>query len=58
MLPPSLVVGFGARGSLPTLRSLLRGGVVMIESISAITLATHDMQRAVRFYISLGFEML
>ena len=29
----------------------------MIESISAITLATH-MQRAVRFYSSLGFEML
>jgi len=30
----------------------------MIEAISAITLATHDMQRAVRFYNSLGFEML
>jgi len=30
----------------------------MIEAISAITLATHDMQRAVRFYASLGFEML
>jgi catechol 2,3-dioxygenase-like lactoylglutathione lyase family enzyme len=30
----------------------------MIESISAVTLATHDMQRAVRFYVSLGFEML
>src|SRR5579872_1450757 len=29
----------------------------MIESISAITLATHDMRRAVRFYQSLGFEM-
>ena len=25
----------------------------MIESISAITLATHDMRRAVRFYIAL-----
>jgi catechol 2,3-dioxygenase-like lactoylglutathione lyase family enzyme len=30
----------------------------MIEAISAITLATHDMQRAVRFYGSLGFDML
>ena len=30
----------------------------MIEAISAITLATHDMQRAVRFYASLGFHML
>jgi catechol 2,3-dioxygenase-like lactoylglutathione lyase family enzyme len=28
-----------------------------IESISAITLATHDMARAVRFYRALGFEM-
>ena len=30
----------------------------MIESISAITLATHDMARAVRFYRMLGFEVL
>ena len=30
----------------------------MIESISAITLATHDMARAVRFYRMLGFELL
>jgi catechol 2,3-dioxygenase-like lactoylglutathione lyase family enzyme len=29
----------------------------MIESISAITLATHDMSRAVRFYRTLGFEI-
>jgi len=29
----------------------------MIESISAITLATHDMARAVRFYESLGFAI-
>ena len=28
----------------------------MIESISAITLATHDMPRAVRFYSVLGFS--
>jgi len=28
----------------------------MIESISAITLATHDMARSVRFYTALGFE--
>ena len=29
-----------------------------IESISAITLATNDMARSVRFYRTLGFEML
>jgi catechol 2,3-dioxygenase-like lactoylglutathione lyase family enzyme len=34
------------------------GATIMIEAISAITLATHDMRRAVRFYASLGFEML
>jgi len=28
----------------------------MIESISAVTLATHDMRRAVRFYRMLGFQ--
>jgi catechol 2,3-dioxygenase-like lactoylglutathione lyase family enzyme len=30
----------------------------MIQGISAITLATHDMARAVRFYRLLGFELL
>ena len=30
----------------------------MIEGISAITLATHDMARAVRFYRTLGFEVI
>ena len=30
----------------------------MIESISAITLATHDMARAVRFYRMLGLEII
>lgn len=28
-----------------------------IQSISALTLATHDMARAVRFYRALGFEL-
>lgn len=37
---------------------LLRGAAHMIESISAITLGTHDMGRAVHFYRSLGFELL
>src|ERR1700759_1368467 len=32
-------------------------GVIMIEATSAITLATHDMPRAVRFYSSLGFDI-
>ena len=30
----------------------------MIEGISAMTLATHDMSRAVRFYRMLGFEVI
>src|SRR5262245_61369009 len=30
----------------------------MIETISAVTLATHDMARAVRFYRMLGFEVI
>ena len=30
----------------------------MITGISAVTLATHDMERAVRFYRALGFERL
>ena len=30
----------------------------MIEGISAIHLATHDMRRAVHFYRMLGFAML
>jgi len=34
------------------------GSATMIESVSAITLATHDMARAVGFYRSLGFEVL
>ena len=29
----------------------------MIEALSAITLATHDMARAVAFYVELGFEL-
>jgi catechol 2,3-dioxygenase-like lactoylglutathione lyase family enzyme len=30
----------------------------MITGLSAVTLATHDMARAVHFYRSLGFELL
>ena len=30
----------------------------MIEGISAITLATHDMRSAVRFYCMLGFQII
>ena len=28
-----------------------------VESISAVTLATHDMARALRFYLALGFPL-
>jgi catechol-2,3-dioxygenase len=30
----------------------------MIESVSAVTLATHDMAPAVAFYRMLGFEII
>jgi catechol 2,3-dioxygenase-like lactoylglutathione lyase family enzyme len=30
----------------------------MIEALSAVTLATHDMRRAVSFYRTLGFEVV
>ncbi|MGD9881658.1 MAG: VOC family protein [Reyranella sp.] len=30
----------------------------MIDAISAVTLGTHDMRRAVGFYLSLGFEIV
>ena len=33
------------------------GPAARIESISAVSLATHDMARAVRFYRSLGFTV-
>lgn len=36
----------------------MKGIIPVIESISAITLATHDMARAVRFYTVLGFELV
>ncbi len=29
----------------------------MIECVSAVTLATHDMARTVRFYRALGFSI-
>ena len=32
-------------------------GTVTIDSISAVTLATHDMARALRFYLALGFVL-
>src|SRR5207248_6872243 len=35
-----------------------RRSSAMIEGIRAITLATHDLRRAVRFYRALGFAML
>jgi catechol-2,3-dioxygenase len=58
MRPLELTVGSGRSDRLPGNQVQYRKGVIMIESISAITLATHDMQRAVRFYSSLGFDLL
>lgn len=34
------------------------GGAPPIEGISAVTLATHDMPRSLRFYRALGFELV
>lgn len=45
------MVGKGQR------RSAREGTDAMIRSISAVTLATHDMGRAVRFYRDLGFDL-
>lgn len=58
LAPRLLVVSFGACGGSAHPRFLPGERVDMIESISAFTLATHDMQRAVSFYSSLGFDML
>jgi catechol 2,3-dioxygenase-like lactoylglutathione lyase family enzyme len=38
-------------------RTRLGDAPVSVESISAITLATHDMARSVRFYRALGFGL-
>src|SRR5215213_11183879 len=46
LVPPERPASIRARRALP-----------MIGCISAITLATHDMARAVRFYRALGFEV-
>ena len=43
-------------GSEPTLTET-RTGASPIEGISAVTLATQDMARAVRFYQALGFAL-
>src|SRR5262245_26927218 len=45
------------RGSIVTVASDSRQDDPRIESISAITLATHDMRRSIRFYSSLGFPI-
>jgi predicted enzyme related to lactoylglutathione lyase len=41
----------------PLLGRFRNNVTAMIESISAITLATHDMARAVQFYTALGFQL-
>src|SRR5262249_49344703 len=45
-------------GNLPSSVRTFRSIPAMIKSISAITLATHNMSRAVRFYRMLGFEII
>src|SRR5262249_19119341 len=45
-------------GSTTSHSHLAAWSVAMIEAISAITLGTHDMRQAVRFYRSLGFDVL
>jgi catechol 2,3-dioxygenase-like lactoylglutathione lyase family enzyme len=46
-------------GPVATARGIENGRVLpMIEGISAVTLGTHEMPRAVQFYRMLGFEVL
>jgi len=54
--PPS--VRSDAREEKASRLVLIGCGAFMIEGISAVTLATHDMKRAVGFYRLLGFELL
>src|SRR5260370_40118914 len=42
----------------PTVLGNETGGLSMINGISAVTLGTHEMPRAVRFYRALGFAIL
>ena len=55
-------LGNGLVGVCTDLRHIagkLNGRVLsMIEGISAVALGTHEMPRAVRFYRTLGFELL
>jgi catechol 2,3-dioxygenase-like lactoylglutathione lyase family enzyme len=50
----------GLTGRIATLtaREKKQESSAMIEGISAVTLGTHEMPRAVRFYRALGFEAL
>jgi catechol 2,3-dioxygenase-like lactoylglutathione lyase family enzyme len=48
----------GLAGGVAPARGNKTGAQSMIESISAVTLGTHEMPRAVRFYRALGFEVL
>src|SRR6266436_3225683 len=48
----------GVRHRFPYFNADHRRSSLMIDSISAVTLATHDMRRAVQFYRMLGFELL
>jgi len=48
----------GVRHRFPYFNAGHRRSSLMIDSISAVTLATHDMRRAVQFYRMLGFELL
>lgn len=42
---------------LPSQSAQVGPPTVRIVSLSAVTLATHDMARALRFYLALGFSM-
>jgi catechol 2,3-dioxygenase-like lactoylglutathione lyase family enzyme len=49
----------GVRGGASHQRGAASSGEAdMLESVSAVTLATHDMRRSVEFYRSLGFEII
>lgn len=56
--PPKASASFAGISTAANLTAMPLGATHMIESINAITLATHDMARAMKFYRALGFECI
>jgi catechol 2,3-dioxygenase-like lactoylglutathione lyase family enzyme len=57
-MPHPVPGGTGTAWDDAAIRRAGRRAPPVIEGIGAVTLATHDMPRAVRFYRALGFEVV